>query len=68
MTQQNKTLFCVDTDWVQMVIEDKHKNLSPQQQAEAIRFCMEHHNHMFDDVAQAISKLVNEWVGWQNMR
>lgn len=68
MTQPNKHLFCVDTNWVQKVIEDKHKNLSPQQQKEALRFCMEHHTHMFDDVTQAISKLVNEWVSWQNMR
>ena len=63
----DKPVLVIDRTWIEIVVAERCKELSPQQKADAVEFVIGHDSHLNGHMADAIIKVVNEWKGWQNI-
>jgi|TARA_R110000772_G_scaffold89670_2_gene185682 hypothetical protein len=67
MGYDKSALIKIDKEWIEAIVNQHFKDLSPTQKKDVVRFIVSHDGKLYSGINQAICDCVNEWKGWQNM-
>jgi hypothetical protein len=67
MGYDKSALIKIDKEWIESIVNQKFKELSPSQKKDAVRFIVNHDGKLYSGINQAICDCVNEWKGWNNV-